>query len=116
MRDEQGVKVRVEVKPGARQNRLDFIRSEAAGRLLGLSVAAPPREGAANEAVRALLARLLDLPPSRLRLQAGARSRHKLFFVEGPPALLEARLAALVPSPSPDTREKTRAQTMDEVR
>jgi uncharacterized protein YggU (UPF0235/DUF167 family) len=105
MRDEQGVKVRVEVKPGARQNRLDFIRSEA-----------PPREGAANEAARALLARLLDLPPSRLRLQAGARSRHKLFFVEGPPALLEARLAALVPSPSPDTREKTRAQTMDEVR
>lgn len=100
VREGRGVRVRVEVKPGARRNGLDFIRSEPGGCVLGLRVTAPPREGAANEAVRVLLARLLGLPPSRLELAKGVRSRHKHVFITGEPALLKARLAALAASPA----------------
>ena len=46
-------------------------------------VAAPPREGAANDAVRRALAEALGLPVSRIRLIRGAAARTKLFEIEG---------------------------------
>lgn len=49
------------------------------GGKLQVKVRARPEGGAANEAVQQLLARALDLPPSRLRLLRGATSREKLF-------------------------------------
>ena len=50
---------------------------------LELRVSAPPVEGKANDAARKLLARLLGVSPSKIRLQRGARSRNKVFAVEG---------------------------------
>lgn len=97
---EEGLAVTLAVKPGMRREGLDFVR-EAEGRLvLGLRVAAPPREGAANAAACTLLARLLDVPPSRLRLIRGARSRMKHLFIAGDPVQLRARLAALAAAAS----------------
>jgi len=48
------------------------------GEVLRVHVAAPPAQGRANDAMLRLLARALGLPPSRLTLVAGARSRTKV--------------------------------------
>jgi len=50
--------------------------------LLELWVNAPPVEGAANEAVLAAVAKLFDVPESRVRLRSGAHSRLKLVEVD----------------------------------
>jgi uncharacterized protein YggU (UPF0235/DUF167 family) len=60
-----------------------------------LRVAAPPVEGAANEAVINLLAETLRVPRRAIRLATGERSRTKRLVVEGYHASeLDVRLAA----------------------
>ena len=61
-------------------------RSEVAGErggALWVKLAAPPVEGAANDALVALLARRLDVPKCALRLMAGATGRRKRVRVAG---------------------------------
>jgi uncharacterized protein (TIGR00251 family) len=53
------------------------------GPTLCLRLTAPPVEGAANAACEALLAELLGLRRSEIRLVSGERSREKLFEVSG---------------------------------
>lgn len=57
------------------------------GHELSLWITQPPVEGAANAAARRLVAEWLDVAPSRVRLVRGHRNAHKLFEVEGAPAL-----------------------------
>jgi len=59
--------------------------------VLRARVAAPPIEGAANQALLRLLATELDVPRRDVRLIAGASGRTKLVAVEGvePDALIE---------------------------
>jgi uncharacterized protein YggU (UPF0235/DUF167 family) len=59
--------------PGARAEGIEL----ADGRVL-VKVSARPHDGAANEAVLALLARALAVAPSRLKMLRGATSREKL--------------------------------------
>ncbi len=66
------------VTPGARVEALEI----ADGRLLA-KVRARPEDGKANEAVRALLARALEVAPSHVELLRGATSREKQFRVLG---------------------------------
>jgi hypothetical protein len=66
----------VRVTPGARVVALEIVE----GKLLA-RVRAKPDEGKANEAVLELVARGLDLAPSRLRLLRGATSREKLLQI-----------------------------------
>lgn len=61
------------VTPGARSETL-----ELGDRALLVKVRAKPHDGAANEAVLALLARALGVATSRLRLLRGATGRAKL--------------------------------------
>lgn len=67
----------VKATPGARAEAVTL-----ADGAVRVKVRAPADKGAANEAVIALLAEALDLPPSRLTLLRGATSRQKLFRVE----------------------------------
>lgn len=67
------------VTPGARSEGIEL----AEGRVL-VKVRAKPQDGAANEAVLALLAQVLGMTPSRLEMLRGATSREKL--VRLPPA------------------------------
>jgi hypothetical protein len=48
-----------------------------------LRVAAPPVDGAANEAVVELLAEQLGVPRSAVELAAGVAARHKVVLVAG---------------------------------
>lgn len=64
-------------------------------RVLKLRVRAVPEDGAANEAVRRLLAKVLKVPASAVSLEAGATSRLKTFAIKGDAGGLAAQLAAL---------------------
>ena len=77
--DASGVVLKVSVQPRSS-------REEPAGLYNGalkLKLTAPPTEGAANEACLALLARLFEIPKSRVRILRGHRSRQKWVRMEG---------------------------------
>ena len=56
-------------------------RIQVTDKLLQLVVTRPAGGGEANEAARRLLASVLEVPPSTVRLASGARSRLKRFEV-----------------------------------
>ena len=75
----EGIVLRVHVQPGAG-------RSAVVGRhgdSLKVRVAAPPVEGRANDATRALLAEALGLAESDVELTSGQSSRSKRFRLNG---------------------------------
>ena len=69
----QGTRVELRVVPRASRTAIDGVR---AGRLV-VRVTAPPVDDAANDAVVKMLADVLDLPRSAVRIVAGATSRNK---------------------------------------
>jgi uncharacterized protein (TIGR00251 family) len=72
--------LRVRVQPRAARSEIVGWRADGT---LSVRVAAPPVEGQANAAVAALLAGALDLRPSAVRVERGARGREKLVRVDG---------------------------------
>ena len=74
-----GVEIEIRVIPRAARS---AIAGERVGRLL-MRVAAPPVEGAANDAVIDLLAKLLDCPRRAVRIVSGEKSRSKRVAVDG---------------------------------
>lgn len=73
--DEKG-RLAVRVTPGARSELLSIDDGRIA-----VKVRAKPQDGAANEAVRRLIALALSIPPSRVALLRGATSREKQFQI-----------------------------------
>jgi uncharacterized protein len=74
-----GVRLRLHVQPRAS-------RTEVVGRYgsaIKLRVAAPPVDGAANDAIVRFLADLLAVPRSAVHLEAGAGGRAKIVLVDG---------------------------------
>ena len=67
------------VSPRASRDALVGVHAGA----LKLSLTAAPVDGAANEAVIALLATALDVPKRAVRIVRGARARKKLVCIEG---------------------------------
>ena len=74
-----GVVLSVRVIPRARKTEIAGTRGDA----LVVRLAAPPVEGAANEALVALLADRLHVPRRAIRIVSGDRSRAKRVAVEG---------------------------------
>ena len=62
---------------------------------LKVAVTEPADGGKANEAVRGLMAELLDRPKSEVRIVAGSRSREKRLVVTGDAAALIEKFRAL---------------------
>ena len=67
----EGIVLRVHVQPGAGRSAVVGRHGDA----LKVRVAAPPVDGRANEATRALLAEALGLPEADVELTAGPSSR-----------------------------------------
>jgi uncharacterized protein (TIGR00251 family) len=67
------------VIPRAPRNRVDGLRGDA----VLIRLAAPPVEGAANEALVAFLSDALDLPRRNLTIVSGETSRDKRVRIEG---------------------------------
>jgi uncharacterized protein (TIGR00251 family) len=74
-----GVEILLYVQPRASRNRVVGLHGEE----LKVALTAPPVDGAANEACCAFLAKLCNLPRSRVKLVAGGASRHKRWLLEG---------------------------------
>ncbi len=70
----------VRVKPRSRR---DEIAGRSGDGAWEIRVQAPPVKGAANESCRRLLARALDVAPSRIRIERGEGARRKKVSVEG---------------------------------
>ena len=86
----------VRLSPGSSRPGFSGVREGA----LELRVAAPPVEGKANDAAAKVLAKIAGVPPSKVVLKSGARSRSKVFFIEGgEPAELLGRLKKAAESP-----------------
>ena len=66
----------IRVTPGARTESLTLDKG-----VLAAKVRAKPQDGAANEAVRKLLAAAYGVAPSRVELLRGATSREKLLRI-----------------------------------
>lgn len=75
----QGIIVPVKAQPGARRNGL---AGEHAG-ALKVQVMQAPEDGKATEAVLDLLAEVLQVKRSQVKLLSGATSRQKRFLVTG---------------------------------
>jgi uncharacterized protein (TIGR00251 family) len=73
----EGIVLRVLVQPRSSRSELAGIQQGA----LKLRLTAPPVEGAANEECLRVLAKLLEVPPSRLRLIKGHKSRRKAILI-----------------------------------
>jgi len=82
--------LRLRIQPGAKASGFRGILPDGRTKV---SIAAPPVEGRANDALIAFLARALDLPKRSLRLQHGAGGRDKVVEVDLDPLELAERLA-----------------------
>jgi uncharacterized protein YggU (UPF0235/DUF167 family) len=79
-----GVEVRIRATPRGRRDALEGTQVLSDGRqVLKVRVRAAPEDGAANDAVRRILAKALDRPLSAVRLTAGASARLKTLLVAG---------------------------------
>ncbi len=74
-----GTLLRVRLTPKSSREGVDGV---AEGRLM-VRVTPPPAEGRANRALVKLLARELDVPPSRIEVVKGGGSRLKAVLVKG---------------------------------
>jgi uncharacterized protein (TIGR00251 family) len=91
-----GASFAVRVVPRAGRTQVAGIRGDA----LLVRLAAPPVEGAANDALVALLAGLFDRPRRDVSIASGHASRDKRVVIAGAaPDTVRARLAAIL-SPS----------------
>ena len=85
------VRLAVLAKPRAKTSRV--VRAE--GISIDVALAAPPADGAANDALLRLLADVLGVPRSAVAIVRGAASRRKVVEVQGvPEADVVTRLAA----------------------
>ena len=75
-----GAALTVKVTPRASRNELVGLMSDGT---VKIRVTAPPVDGAANEAVIALLAEVLSVPKSQIEIAAGQKSTQKLVSIVG---------------------------------
>jgi uncharacterized protein YggU (UPF0235/DUF167 family) len=83
------------VQPRSRRPGLLGIVDSADGPRLRIGVVEAAEGGRANRAACATLAQALGVPPSAVRIVAGAASRQKRLLVAGDPAVIAARMALL---------------------
>jgi uncharacterized protein YggU (UPF0235/DUF167 family) len=85
------VRIPVRLTPRGGADRIDGVREG----VLRVRVAAPPVDGAANEALARLIAAELDVPRGAVRLVAGATARTKVVEVEEADDAIAARWPGL---------------------
>jgi uncharacterized protein (TIGR00251 family) len=91
-----GLELRIRVTPRGGRDAIDGVETLSDGRrVLKVRVRAVPEDGAANEAVRRLLAKGLKVPASAVSLEAGATARLKTFLIAGDAQALAGQLAHL---------------------
>ncbi|KAI5617559.1 UPF0235 protein C15orf40-like [Silurus asotus] len=72
-----GFAIAIHAKPGAKQNAVTDVSSEA----VGVAIAAPPTDGEANAELVRYLCKVLELKKSEVMLDKGSKSREKVIKV-----------------------------------
>ncbi|XP_060741801.1 UPF0235 protein C15orf40 homolog [Tachysurus vachellii] len=72
-----GLAISIHAKPGAKQNAVTDVSSEA----VGVAIAAPPTDGEANAELVRYLGKVLVLKKSEVTLDKGSKSREKVIKV-----------------------------------
>jgi uncharacterized protein len=91
-----GVTVSVRLTPKGGRDSIDGLETMSDGRVvLKARVRAAPHEGAANEALVALLAKTLGVPPRNVGITSGATSRIKRVTIVGDAGAVIAKLEKL---------------------
>ena len=93
---EDGLQIAVRLTPKGGRDAVDGIGPGPDGPVLKVRVRAAPSDGAANAALIKMLAKVLDVPKSAVRLVRGAKSRTKSLAVSGRPGALCERLQAVL--------------------
>ena len=75
---QKGSALAIRVTPRASRNEIVEILNDGT---VKIRLTAPPVEGKANQALVEFLAEVLDLPPSRIEIVAGATGRDKLVSI-----------------------------------
>ena len=88
-----GLVVSVRLTPRGGRDRLEGVAELEDRPVLRARVAAPPVDGAANNALVQLLAQAAGVPRSAVEVTAGAGARLKQVRMAGDPELLEERLS-----------------------
>lgn len=88
-----GIRLAVRLTPRASRDGLDGIGLDADGRpVLRIRLAAPPVEGAANQALIDFLAGILSVRKKDIVIRSGETGRLKILEIAGAPDALAARL------------------------
>ena len=88
-----GLSLSIRLTPKGGRDAIDGIEELADGRaVLKARVRSAPSDGAANAALIRLVARALDVAPSRVKLASGASARIKRLTIEGDGSALAAAL------------------------
>lgn len=88
------VRFAVRLTPRGGRDAIDGVGEDG---VLRARVAAPPVDGAANEALCRLVARTLGIAPGSVRIVGGASGRRKVVEAEADPARLAAAWPGLAP-------------------
>jgi uncharacterized protein len=92
-----GVTLTIRLTPKGGRDSLDGVATLSDGKPVLLArVRAAPEDGAANEALIALVAGALDVRRSAVRLITGGKSRVKILAVEGDAPALAERMTEVV--------------------
>lgn len=90
---DDGVRIAVRVTPRAHRDALDGIDRDADGQaVFRIRLSAAPSDGAANDALFALIRAETGIRRSAIRLLSGATARTKLLMLAGDPTDLRPRL------------------------
>lgn len=88
-----GIRIAVRVTPRAHRDVLDGVDCDADGRaVLRIRLSAAPSDGAANDALLALVRTETGMRRSAIRLLSGATARAKMLLLTGDPADIARRL------------------------
>lgn len=91
-----GVRLAVRLTPRASRNGIDGIVTGTDGRpALQVRLTAPPVEGAANKALIAFLAQMLDIRKTDIAIRSGETGRLKILHLAGDGAALAAKIATI---------------------
>jgi len=72
-----GVKLIIQAKPGAKQSKVTDISTES----IGIQIGAPPKDGKANEELVEFLAEVLNVKKRQVSLDKGVTDRSKIVIV-----------------------------------
>ena len=90
-----GVRLELQARPGRPKTTPTGVKPLADGGVaLAVDVAAAPEDGKANDELIAVLARLLGLQRTAVRIATGTSARRKSLQIDGDPVVLAAKLAA----------------------